>query len=164
MYKVLFIIPIIALVLIVITFDTTDVIAQSEPNFLASVKAVITFEHNADITPIKNYYVNTVKPQAVDIINSYSTNIDDFSMQARGDDRVLNIIGFNTTTGKNIYQLYPKVVFFGDLPDGVNQTQFESKFHSFMIDMRIMLKNELLSNGATNISAHVHNITATVDG
>lgn len=162
MNKLLFLIPIIVTA-IVIGIGISEVQAVDPPNQLATVKVVINFEHSANLNGVFNYYTGTVKPQAVTIINIYSANIDDFSMQSRPDSEVLYIIGFNEDTGKNIYELYPKVVFFGNLPDGISQAQFDNAFDNFLTDMKNMLKSELQSNGATNIKAHIHYTTGSID-
>ena len=121
------------------------------------------FEHTASQSAVENYYINTVKPELITIINSYSTNIDNFEVEYRPDNEVVYIIGFNEVTGKNEFEFYPKAVFFGDLPDGITQAQFDNAFDNFLTDLKNEMKSQMVSNGATDIHAHIHYTTGSVD-
>lgn len=127
------------------------------------VKAVLNFELPNTEAQVENYYDNVIKPQAVTIINTYSVNIANFTMQARSTSDSIYIIGFNETSGKNIFELYPKVVFFGDLPNGVTKQQFNNAFDNFIDEIKDMMKTELISNGATSIKGHFHYSIGSVD-
>jgi len=139
--------------------------AQSPPESIGyvNVKVVINFEHSANLSQVMNVYQNSVKPQAVVIINSYSSKIDNFSMESKSDVDSLYKIGFNDVTGKNIYELYPQVTFFGNLPDGVTKAQFDNQFNNFLGEMKTMLKSEFQSNNADVTFTHVHYTTGSVD-
>ncbi len=156
--------PIFAFVFFFSLLFFQSVFADFDTERFITVKAVITFEHSATEAQVLNNYVNVVKPQAVTIINAYSTNIANFTMQARPDNQVLDTIGFNSTSGKNVYQLYAKVTFFGDLPNGVTIQQFRNGFDNFMGDIRDLFRSELVGNGATEIRHHIHFTTGEVDG
>ncbi len=165
MNKLIYVIPTAIIFSLAIGFSYESQTAQAShaAPFLAIVKAVVQFEHTADLNTVTNYYINTVKPQAVTIIGTYSSNVDNFETEYRPDNEVLYIIGVNEGTGDNIYELYPKVAFYGNLPDGVTQAQFDNAFDNFITDLKNMVKSELQSNGATNIKAHVHYTTGSID-
>ena len=162
MKPIFYLIPVLTILIILgITLSTE---AQSPPTHFASVKAVFQFEHTANQGAVQDVYVTSIKPQAVTIIDTYSSNVDDFSYVIRNDDEVLYIIGFNDVTGKNIYEFYPKIIFFGTLPDGVTKAQFDTKFNTFLDDIKDMIITTMTTNGATDITFHIHYTTGSIDG
>lgn len=164
--KILYLLPIILAVGIISTISLTQSEAEAShasPQ-IAHVKAVVNFEHSADQPTVENFYINNVKPALGSIISTYSSNIDNFEAEYRPDNEVLYIIGFNGGTGKNIFEFYPKATFFGDLPDGVTQTQFDTAFDNFLTDIKNEMRDQMVSNGATDITYHIHYTTGSIDG
>ena len=164
MNKLIYILPIsiIAVTLLAISFGQ-EVEAQHDAPQIAHVKAVVVFEHTATEAQIQNYYTNTIKPELTAIINTYSSNIDNFEVEKRPDIETIYQIGFNEVSGKNIYEFYPKAVFFGDLPDGVTQEQFNDKFDSFISDLKNQMRDQLFTNGADILRVHIHYTTGSID-
>lgn len=137
--------------------------AQSPPTHFIDVKAVVQFEHSANLSQVRAYYDSTVKPQVVTLINQYSANIDNFSYRTDPTENALYVIMINEETGNNIYELYPDTTFFGTLPNGVTKQQFENGFNNFLTDVKNVIKSELQSNGATIIKSHIHYTYGSVD-
>lgn len=163
--KLLYLLPvaIVSLGILIISNPFIEVQAQHDAPFLAAVKAVVGFEHTASQSAVENFYITTVKPELASIITTYSSNVDNFEAIYRPDNEVIYQIGFNDVSGKNIYEFYPKAIFYGDLPNGVTQAQFDTAFNNFMTDLKNEMKTQMVTNGATDIKAHIHYTTGSVD-
>lgn len=163
--KLIYVIPTAIIISLAIGFSYESQTAQAShasPQ-IAHVKAVVQFEHTASQSAVENFYINNVKPELASIISTYSTNIDNFEVEYRPDNEVIYIIGFNEGTGKNEFEFYPKALFYGDLPDGITQTQFDNAFDNFIADLKNEMKSQMVTNGATDIKAHIHYTTGSVD-
>jgi len=162
--KILYaIIPSLIIFSVILISNPFPVEAQTSPTHFASVKAVVVFEHTANLNQIKNVYSAVVKPQLITLINDYSVNVDNFSFETHTTDEALYVIGFNEQTGKTIYELYPKSTFYGTLPDGVTKAQFETKFNQFLQDTRNIVKTELITANADIVYFHIHYTYGSVD-
>ncbi len=165
--KILYgIIPSIIILTVIIISNPFAVEAQTSPTHFVSVKAVVQFEHSANLSQVQNVYSTTVKPQLITLINEYSANVDNFSFTTRDNiDGVLYVVtpGSQTASGKTLYELYPKTIFYGTLPDGVTKQQFENKFNQFLDDVKNIVKTELKNNNADIIQSHIHYTYGSVD-
>lgn len=162
--KPIYLIPSILIFLsIIIISNPFDAEAQTSPTHFVSVKAVVNFEHSANVNAVRNVYDTDVKPQLTTLINDYSSNLDNFSFETRTTNEALYIIGINQQNGNNIFQLYPKTIFYGTLPDGVTRAQFNNQFDNFLSDVKDIIGTELKANGATILNYHIHYTTGSVD-
>jgi hypothetical protein len=120
------------------------------------IKVVVVFEYPNNINKLKSDYNKDLAPILEASVNNFGidNNFTNYSWRTHDINQTVEQVGFNQTSGNNIYSIYPKVLF-----EGVNsqtEEEFNTEFDILVGQTRQTIVNFLQVNGASNAWTHIH--------
>lgn len=108
---------------------------------------MIKFNSNRNKTQIRNYLINTIWPRLETKINTIMNNNFDAGWSV---DTKLKV----DKVSNKLWTIYPKFAVSGTT--SLTGTQLRTGVSNLLADLKVTLKADFESQGATNVKFHIH--------